>query len=217
MLSRCINAVKAIHLPDRTKVFLSSMWLWAYIMFYFTKCINKLLGLILVYTPDSLIIFNPYLYLSGMNNTNKSIDCNKPIIIDAYLKNNNDKNNNDKTNTGKNNNGKPECIINKIRALINAKWDIDIGNDNCSFDDSAVKELFGGLNVREIVKIYPLLSTSIIWITYLFETDKILHSLSDDELGKKIKFLLINFSDNILYRNSNLENPEKIIVGDIPF
>ena len=202
MLSRCINAIKAIHLPDRTKIFLSSIWLWAYIMFYFTKCINKLLGLILVYTPDSLIIFNPYLYLSGMNNTNKSIDCNKPIIIDAYLKTNNDK---------------TECILNKIRALINAKWDIDIGNDNCSFDDSAVKELFGGLNIREIVKIYPLLSTSIIWITYLFETDKILHSLSDDELGKKIKFLLINFSDNILYRNSNLENPEKIIVGDIPF
>ena len=202
MLSRCINAIKAIHLPDRTKIFLSSIWLWAYIMFYFTKCINKLLGLILVYTPDSLIIFNPYLYLNGMNNTNKSIDCNKPIVIDAYLKTKN---------------GKTECILNKIRALINAKWDIDIGNDNCSFDDSAVKELFGGLNVREIVKIYPLLSTSIIWITYLFETDKILHSLSDDELGKKIKFLLINFSDNILYRNSNLENPEKIIVGDIPF
>ena len=202
MLSKCINAVKAIHLPDRTKIFLSSIWLWAYIMFYFTKCINKLLGLILVYTPDSLIIFNPYLYLSGMNNTNKSIDCNKPIVIDAYLKTNN---------------GKTECILNKIRALINAKWDIDIGNDNCSFDDSAVKELFGGLNIREIVKIYPLLSTSIIWIVYLFETDKILHSLSDADLGKKIKFLLINFSDNILYRNSNLENPEKIIVGDIPF
>jgi hypothetical protein len=201
MLSRCINAVKAIHLPDRTKIFLSSIWIWAYIMFYFTKCINKLLGLILVYTPDSLIIFNPYLYLSGMN-TNKSIDCNKPIVIDAYLKTNN---------------GKTERILNKIRALINAKWDIDIGNDNCSFDDSEIKELFGGLNIREIVKIYPLLSTSIIWIAYLFETDKILHSLSDDELGKKIKFLLINFSDNILYRNSNLENPEKIIVGDIPF
>lgn len=202
MLSRCINAVKAIHLPDRTKIFLSSIWLWAYIMFYFTKCINKLLGLILVYTPDSLIIFNPYLYLSGMNNTNKSIDCNKPIVIDAYLKTNN---------------GKTECILNKIRALINAKWDIDIGNDNCSFNDSEIKELFGGLNIREIVKIYPLLSTSIIWIAYLFETDKILHSLSDDELGKKIKFLLINFSDNILYRNSKMENPEEIIVGDIPF
>ena len=201
MLSRCINAVKAIHLPDRTKIFLSSIWIWAYIMFYFTKCINKLLGLILVYTPDSLIIFNPYLYLSGMN-TNKSIDCNKPIVIDAYLKTNN---------------GKTERILNKIRALINAKWDIDIGNDNCSFDDSEIKELFGGLNIREIVKIYPLLSTSIIWIAYLFETDKILHSLSDDELGKKIKFLLINFSDNILYRNSKMENPEEIIVGDIPF
>ena len=146
MLSRCINAVKAIHLPDRTKIFLSSIWIWAYIMFYFTKCINKLLGLILVYTPDSLIIFNPYLYLSGMN-TNKSIDCNKPIVIDAYLKTNN---------------GKTERILNKIRALINAKWDIDIGNDNCSFDDSEIKELFGGLNIREIVKIYPLLSTSII-------------------------------------------------------
>ena len=202
MLSKCINAVKAIHLPDRTKIFLSSIWLWAYIMFYFTKCINTLLGLMLVYTPDSLIIFNPYLYLSGINNTNKSIDCNKPIVIDAYLKTNN---------------GKTECILNKIRALINAKWDIDIGNDNCSFDDSAVKELFGGLNIREIIKIYPLLSTSIIWIAYLFETDKILHSLSDDELGKKIKFLLINFSDNILYRNSKMENPEEIIVGDIPF
>ena len=207
MLSRCINAIKAIHLPDRTKIFLSSIWIWAYIMFYFTKCINTLLGLMLVYTPDSLIIFNPYLYLSGMNNTNKSIDCNKPIIIDAYLK----------TNNGKNNNEKPKCILNKIRALINAKWDIDIGNDNCSFDDSEIKELFGGLNIREIVKIYPLLSTSIIWIVYLFETDKILHSLSDDELGKKIKFLLINFSDNILYRNSKMENPEEIIVGDIPF
>ena len=55
MLSRCINAIKAIHLPDRTKIFLSSIWIWVYIMFYFTKCINTLLGLMLVYTPDSLI------------------------------------------------------------------------------------------------------------------------------------------------------------------
>ena len=222
MYLRCKNAIKAIRLPDRTKIFLSSIWVWVYLMFYFTKFINVVLGLILVYTPDSLIIFNPF---SIMNTSSNSI--NKPIILDAYIKTKSEtklaskaetETKPDYNVTHENTIDKTEHITNKIRALINSKWDIDVGNDNCPFDENnKFKELFGGLNIREIVKIYPIISTSIVWIAYLFETDKKLNNLSDDELGKKIKYMLINFGDNILYRNSKLQNPEDIIVGDIPF
>lgn len=192
MFDKYKNALHKVQLPDRTKIFISSLWMWACLMYYFTKVINVFLCFVITYTPDSLIIFNPF----AIKNAN-----NMPIIIDAYIKT--------KDNT--------EQITNKIKTLINMKWDTDIGNENCPLDDGIFKDLFGGLNVNEIVKVYPKLSTSVIWIAYLFEVDKSFSNLSDEELGKKIKYLLVNFSDKLIYRNSDLKTSEDLMFGDIPF
>lgn len=203
--TKCKNAVVGIKLPERTKIFLSAMWFWAYMLYYFTKVFNLGLGLCLVHTPDSLIIFNPF-NIKNRNQTDTQTDNqpikNKPTIVDARMK------------TKDSNH---ENITNKLRAVINSKWDVDIGNDNCPFDDTEYKELFGGVNLGDIVSVYPTLSTAVVWVTYLFETDKKLNDMSDAELGKKIKHMLINFDEKSIYRTSSLQKSEKIIVGEIPF
>jgi hypothetical protein len=199
--TKCKNAVFGIKLPDRTKIFLSALWFWAYMMYYFTKVFNMCLGLVLVYTPDSLIIFNPF-NIKNHNKTDEQPIENRPIILDARIKTK-DVN--------------YENITNKLRAVINSKWDVDIGNDNCPFDETEDKELFGGVSLGDIISVYPTLSTAVVWVTYLFETDKKLNDISDAELGKKIKHMLINFGDKSICRTSSLQKPEKIIVGEIPF
>jgi hypothetical protein len=204
---KCKNAVVGMRIPDRTKIFLSAMWFWMYVMFYFTKVFNLVLGFCLVHTPDSLIIFNPfnikYTNFSGKNTKENAAETiNKPTVVDARMKTKDELH---------------ENITNKLRAVISSNWDTDVGNDNCPFDDSDNKDLFGGVNVGDIVSVYPTLSTAIVWITYLFETDKKLNALSDEELGKKIKYMLINFGDKSIHRTSDLQKVEKIVSGEIPF
>jgi hypothetical protein len=186
-----------------------------------------MLGLFLVYTPDSLIIFNPFRIMNR--------GATKPIVLDAYITTKPPKFNPSESNDPKNKNDiitidklktllnalsidNTENITNKIRILIDVLWDTDIGNENCPFDkNQEVKELFGGLNIKELTSVYPIVSTSIIWIAYLFETDKHINKLSDAELGKRIKYILVNVGDGIIYRDSNLNKPEDIIFGDIQF
>lgn len=200
--TKCKNAVIGIQMPDRTKIFLSAIWFWAYIIYYFTKIINLGIGFCLVHTPDSLIIFNPFNIKSVNSQKKVETSINKPTILYARME------------TDKN---RHETITNKLRAIINSKWDNDIGNDNTPFDDTENKELFGGVNVKDIVSIYPTLSTAVVWITYLFETDKKLNSMRDEDLGKKIKHMLINFGDKSIRRTSGLQPKEDIVVGEIPF
>jgi len=199
--NKCKNAVVGFKLPDRTKIFFSALWFWAYILYYYTKVFNVCIGLCLVHTPDSLIIFNPF-NIKNQDQTDNQPIKNKPTIVDARMKTKDSSH---------------ENITNKLRAVINSKWDVDIGNDNCPFDDTENKELFGGVNLGDIVSVYPTLSTAVVWVTYLFETDKKLNDMSDGELGKKIKHMLINFGDKSIYRTSSLQKPEKIIFGEIPF
>jgi len=222
LFNRCKNVINGMQLPDRTRIFISSMWFWAYILYHITKLLNGAIGIFLKLTPDSCIIF------SGLNmfdsktdktaenttdtknkNTNKNTTkdttkdtINKPIILDARMK------------TDKNS---YEIITNKMRSIINNKWDIDVGNDNSPFDNAAHNDLFGGINMCDIINLYPTLSSSIVWISYLFETEKKMNNMTDAELGKKIKHMLINFTDKTINRTSDLKTPEKIIVGEIRF
>lgn len=195
---RIHNALKGITLPDRTRIFLSSIWVWVYVMFYMTKIINKVLGFILVYTPDSLIIHNPY----RLKESNDQI---RPKIISAKIITENN-----------------EIITNKIQTIVDRIWDheIDDLNKNSSnknnSDNTDYDTHKGGINVKDIVSIYPTLSSAIIWIAYLFETEKKINKLSDEELGKKIKHLIINFGDRIIYRNE-IDKPETIIAGEVQF
>ena len=177
-------------LPDRTKIFMSALWLWAYITFYIMKIFNYCLGFILTHTPDSFLIYKPYLK-SHINNI-------RPVILDAKNTNKN------KITT--------ETITNKIQSIVNMKWDRDINNDG-DYD----KKICGGLNFNDILTMYPALSDSVVWISYLFEIDKKVSEMSDDELGKQIKNILVNFCDQTLYRTSDLNNKENTIFGEIPF
>jgi hypothetical protein len=181
----CKQSTKVLaSLPDRTKIFLSALWFWTYIMFYLTKVTYRILGFILTYTPNSLIIYKPFNIISH--------EAPIPKIIEARHD--------------------TEDITNKLRALVGLIWDSDINNDE---DDT--QEIFGGINIKDILNLYPMASTSVIWISYLFEIDKKLHEMNDEELGKGLKYLLINFADKSLYRTSNISDKEKAIFGEIPF
>jgi hypothetical protein len=194
------SAITKIQLPNQTKILMSAMLWWVYIQYYITKIFNKFISLFLTYIPDSLVIFNPFNHVPD-----KTIHgvINKPTILDVRIK----------TQYGNH-----EDITNKMRSVIESNWDTDVGNDNCPFDDTDDNELFGGVNVQDIVKVYPILSTAVVWIAYLFESDKKLINMSDEDIGKKIKYMLINFIEKSISRSSDLiKNTDIIVIGDIPF
>jgi hypothetical protein len=162
-------------IPDRTKIFLSAMVFWAYILYYITKVLNAFLLIFITYTPDSFLIFRP----------TRRTDNKIPEILDAKINNNVD-------------------ISNKLNMLLNWKWDMDIGDS-------------GGIRIKDMVEKYKSISTPIVWISYLFEIDKKLKNMNDADIGKSIKYMLVNINEKVLYRDTNLKNPEDIIFGEIPF
>lgn len=188
-----------IVIPDRTKIFLSALWFWAYIMFYCTKLFNCILGVILVYTPDSIIIYKPPTV--GFSKKGKHEETPKPTIIEARHG--------------------ADIITNKMKAVVNLKWDSDIYNDNVdnvdNVDNDESEKIFGGLNVKDVITVFPKLTTAVVWISYLFEIDKKISEMNDEDLGKNIKYMLINFTDRAIYRSPDLHKSERAKCGEIPF
>jgi hypothetical protein len=117
----------------------------------------------------------------------------QPKILSAHIHHN---------NTNKN-------ITNKIATILSLKWDSDISNEN--------GELLGGLNMCDILDIYPAASNAVIWLAYLLEVDNKISTMSDEDLGKKIKIMLIDFKKRTLYRTSDLSEQLKANCGEIPF
>ena len=176
-------------LPDRTKIFLSALWFWVYLTFIFNKFIGCVLGFVLTYTPDSCI--NPSLSSSlsfSLPSSNSNILNKKEDEVPQII--------NAKLGT--------ETITNKFKMLMKSQWDNEISD-------------LGGINVSDIVSKYPALSSSVIWISYLFKVDKKLQTMSDEEIGKAVKYMLINITDKVIYRESSLEDEEEILFGEIPF
>ena len=168
-------------LPDRTKIFLSALMFWVYVMYYFNKVVGCILGFVLKHTPDSCIIYHPTVVKAI---TKKEPDVSKPDILDARMG--------------------AEIITNKLNMLIKTHWDTEI-ND------------LGGVNVKDLVSKFPALSTSVIWIAYLFDLDKKLQSMSNEDIGNTVRYMLINLSDKTIYRDSTLDTDEEILFGEIPF
>jgi hypothetical protein len=199
-------------MPDRARIFMSALWFWTYVMFYVTKCINIMLRLFITYTPDSLIIFkHSNSKVSVSNNstlnvlsTKKSDITNKhPTILKAHIH---------KTTTDEKMVYRKtinENITNKITAILQMKWDPDISNEN--------DELFGGLNMCDILDIYPIASNAVIWIAYLLELDNKILNTSDEKIGKYVKIMLIDLKNNAIFRTSNLQHEIKTVCGEIPF
>jgi len=183
-----------ISMPDRARIFMSALWFWTYVMFYVTKCINVALRIFITYTPDSMIIFR-----HGTKSPNK---INPPKIINARI-------HKDSTDVLGNRKIINEKITNKIAAILQTKWDPDISNEN--------GELFGGLNVTDILDIYPTASNAVIWIAYLLELDNKILNTSDEKIGKYVKIILVDLKKNAIFRTSNLHHEMKTMCGEVPF
>jgi hypothetical protein len=185
-------------IPNRARIFMSALWFWTYVMFYVTKCINVILHVFITYTPESMIIFKHD--TSNILSTKKSSECMKnspPTILKAHIH---------KTTNSKTIN---ENITNKIAAILQMKWDPDISDEN---DD-----LFGGLNICDILDIYPVASDAVIWIAYLLELDNKILNTSDEKIGKYVKIMLVDLKNNAIFRTSNLQNKINTMCGEIPF
>jgi hypothetical protein len=97
-----------------------------------------------------------------------------------------------------------ETITNKLKMIIAYQWDSDISES-------------GGINVKNLLSIYPALSTSVIWIAYSFYSDKNLQTINDESIGKYTKFMFLYINDKFIYRKSLLEDGEDLLFGEIPF
>lgn len=96
-----------------------------------------------------------------------------------------------------------EVITNKIKLLVKLCWDKEISD-------------IGGVNVKDLLKYLPSLSKSTVWISYVYDIEKKIQTMTDEEIGKTIKHMLIDITDNTIYRNSD-KAEEEIIFGQIPF
>jgi hypothetical protein len=189
-----ILSMKLPKLPDRTVVFLSALYFWAYMMFYFTKIVNVSIGFILRHTPDAFII-----YKSGGTATARA------CVVDIKTK---------KTNTSKKKSkiniiqaiADNIPITNKLKNLVQRTWDDEIGEDENG-------DYIGGIKVDDILS---FVKSPIVWISYLFEFDKKLSDMSDAEIGNAIKTILVDFGDKSIYRNSDLSQKEPLLFGEIP-
>ena len=94
-------------------------------------------------------------------------------------------------------------MTNKIQYLISQIWDIDIGN-NCQFDDNDNNQIFGGINLKELMHLYPILNDDILYISYIYNTTD-------------INIIHIDFYKKYIYRMNNFIKPEPIKYNDIIF
>ena len=96
-----------------------------------------------------------------------------------------------------------ETITNKIKLLVNLYWDDEISD-------------VGGVNIKDLLTCLPTLSKSVVWISYICDFKNKIQTMTDEEIGKQVKHMLINITDKIIYRNSD-EEEEEILFGAIPF
>jgi hypothetical protein len=186
-----LSKISLPKLPDRTVIFLSALYFWTYMMFYFTKIISVSLGFILRHTPDLFVIYKSDRTPITESQTESQTESKKIPrainIIQAFADN--------------------IPITNKLKNVLQRKWDNEIGEDSDG-------KYIGGIKVEDILS---FVKSPIIWISYLFEFDKKLEDMSDAEIGNAIKTLLVDFGDKVIYRNSDLEQKEPILFGEIPF
>jgi hypothetical protein len=107
-----------------------------------------------------------------------------------------------------------ETITNKLQLLINLCWDDSIGEN-------------GGVNANDLIHKYKALSSSVIWISYLFNIEKKLKDTSDEEIGKQIRYILVNCTDKVMHTfkdnrdeskiDDDIPYSEDLLFGDIPF
>ena len=154
-------------MPDKTKIFLTCLWVWTYMMHYTTRFANFVIFCTFQYMPDSLIL----------NRTSNE----KTIIINSRIH---------KKNT------LPEDITNKMQFLIKLIWDPDIDNEN--------GDVVGGINVSDVIKLYPKVVDSVLWVAY---------SNAPESL---VKYMLVDFNNKILFRKCDLSDCLKIRCGEVP-
>jgi hypothetical protein len=183
---------------NKERIIMSSLWFWTYIMFYITKCKNIIMKLCFTYIPDSMFRFIYFI-------TSLTLHTQHPIILEIKIH----KNITTKDDVFENmlDLKWDYDITNKFNTILDLKWDYDILNEN--------DELSGGLNVCDILDIYPMLYDSIMWVVYILEPHNVFKKTLDK--NNHIKYMIIDLKNNNIFRSPNLNNEKKIICGEIPF
>jgi hypothetical protein len=75
----------------------------------------------------------------------------------------------------------------------------------------------GGLNIDDILSVYPTASNALIWIAYIFEVDKKIMQMDDKQVGKHVKYMMICMKDRILHTKSDLSEMTALDFGEIFF
>jgi hypothetical protein len=201
-----LSKIPVPKLPDRTVIFLSALYFWTYIMCYMAKFVHVSLSFILRHTPDAFII-----HKSGGTLTTSLVEVidettEQPLGVDGNEPKRVSKKMLTRVNIIQ---AMADCIpiTNKIKNVIHSNWDNEIGADSDGKHP-------GGINVRDILS---FVKSPVVWISYLFEVDKKLSDMSDAEIGKAIKTVLIDFGDKALYRDSEMKKKEPMLFGEIPF
>jgi len=160
----------------KVKVFVTALYIYVYLCIQLSYAFNYIMTTIMLNTPDFYI----YKYIGSRTDI--------PNIIESKLIN-----------------GNNNIIImtNKIQYLISQIWDIDIGN-NCQFDDNDNNQIFGGINLKELMQLYPILNDDILYISYSYNTTD-------------INIIHIDFYKKYIYRMNNFIKPEPIKYNDIIF
>jgi hypothetical protein len=201
-----LSKISVPKLPDRTVIFLSALYFWTYIMCYMAKFVHVSLSFVLRHTPDAFIIHN-----SSSTPTATIVDVidetpKQPLEIGENVQSRISKKIPKRVNIIQ---AMADSIpiTNKIKNVIQRNWDNKIGEDSDG-------EHPGGIKVSDILS---FVKSPVVWISYLFEVDKKLSDMSDAEIGKAIKTILIDFSDKALYRDPEMKKKEPLLFGKIPF
>jgi hypothetical protein len=207
-----ISHFNVSQLPDRTVMFLAALRFWTHIVFYFAKMTTLVLGFVLSHTPDSLMLYRKNtvtIEVVDPPNTPNSNESPESSTADTPTKNRTFGTIQIlKAMAG----DKP--ITNVIKTIISMNWDASVGGyDNGDTSNTDLPKIIGGLRADA----FKFLKSPIVWISYLCDLDTKLSSMSDIEIGQKIRYMLLDFSNKSIYRTSNLSDKESMLFGEIPF
>lgn len=200
MFLTIFNKCKKSEMPDKTKMFLTALYFWGVILYYISTLFNFMLRIIITHIPDYLTVIPRPLKWMPFNKLGifKNTPVVKPVILDAKIHDSS-------------HNIMP--FTNKLKLLIATLWDEDIGDELLGSD---VPD--GGLNLKDLSKVMPDIKNMCIIAKYIFE--KNVDKIPDQELREHVKFIFIDFADNLIYRDEsriNKTSADKIDYGDIGF
>ena len=219
-------------MTTKTKIYISFLYFWIRITYYFSKLITVMLYFCIKYIPDSFIIYKiPFIpFISHKTNEIKIVDATIYKQEDCCKKNNQTLEK-DKKDT-ENNGIVKKKITNTIKLLINMYWDNSIELEDTDNTNSPGKKNYikGGIDLDKLFDTFPEFKNSTIYITYYQKIQDFLIGYFPDDIQEtfktSIKHILIENISNVIskddkeiniYKDNDLSKNYKNIFNELTF